>query len=238
MMTPSSSWCRSYTVCAHKRCANWIWADKLNPGARCRKCGTWWQQAHQPTGKGDTAPEERFPARPRGPKRPMLKRSWTHHLAYKSLGRSRRARTSKRQADLLATTWDVIPGEIQSKLQALGFGPPQPEEPGSPSDALQCITQGSSGRSQQADPTNPRHGEGDCPEVENPGHRPQVHLHQEDPATGKARRHKVSVCCHAAGHARAPNKADGRTAKVEDPLRAVHEGCESKPNARRAHQDC
>ena len=33
-------------------------------------------------------------------------------------------------AELLATTWDVIPNEIQGKLAALGLGPPTPAEPG------------------------------------------------------------------------------------------------------------
>ena len=32
--------------------------------------------------------------------------------------------------ELLASTWDVIPAEVQSKLQTLGFGPPPQEEPG------------------------------------------------------------------------------------------------------------
>lgn len=32
-------------------------------------------------------------------------------------------------SDLLASTWDVIPESIQPKLQALGLGPQQPEEP-------------------------------------------------------------------------------------------------------------
>ena len=32
--------------------------------------------------------------------------------------------------ELLASTWEVIPTEIHSKLQTLGFGPPPQEEPG------------------------------------------------------------------------------------------------------------
>ena len=32
--------------------------------------------------------------------------------------------------ELLASTWEVIPTEIQPKLQTLGFGPPPQEEPG------------------------------------------------------------------------------------------------------------
>ena len=31
--------------------------------------------------------------------------------------------------EILASTWDVIPAEAQSKLQTLGFGPPPQEEP-------------------------------------------------------------------------------------------------------------
>ena len=32
--------------------------------------------------------------------------------------------------DLLTSSWDVIPTDVQTKLQHLGFGPPPPEEPG------------------------------------------------------------------------------------------------------------
>ena len=39
-------------------------------------------------------------------------------------------KTQQTAAELLATTWEVIPSDIQGKLQALGYGPPQPEEPG------------------------------------------------------------------------------------------------------------
>ena len=38
--------------------------------------------------------------------------------------------TQQTAVELLATTWEVIPNEIHCKLQALGYGPPQLEEPG------------------------------------------------------------------------------------------------------------
>ena len=48
------------------------------------------------------------------------------------LHRPRPLKQNKKQAaaaELLATTWEVIPEGIQTKLMALGFGPPPPEEP-------------------------------------------------------------------------------------------------------------
>lgn len=45
-------WGRSYMVCKHEQCHNWIWEDKLKPGTRCRSCGTWWPNTTKATGKG------------------------------------------------------------------------------------------------------------------------------------------------------------------------------------------
>ena len=41
----------------------------------------------------------------------------------------KKAKDQQTAAELLASTWDVIPEGVQSKLQALGFGPSQPEDP-------------------------------------------------------------------------------------------------------------
>ena len=49
-MTPT--WCRAYTTCSHSSCRNWIWNDKIQPGTRCRRCGTWWPNVTKATGKG------------------------------------------------------------------------------------------------------------------------------------------------------------------------------------------
>ena len=36
------TWCRAYTPCSKQSCTNWIWQDKMYPGARCRKCSNMW----------------------------------------------------------------------------------------------------------------------------------------------------------------------------------------------------
>ena len=33
------SWGRTYQVCRHDGCANWIWEDRVQDGFTCRKCG-------------------------------------------------------------------------------------------------------------------------------------------------------------------------------------------------------
>ena len=45
-------WGRCYMVCGHTICQNWIWEDKLRPGTKCRRCGTWWADIPSHTGKG------------------------------------------------------------------------------------------------------------------------------------------------------------------------------------------
>ena len=124
-------WGRNYVTCRHTECRNWIWEDKLRPGTRCRKCGTWWQQ-QTATGKG----KGQGHGQPRAAQKaqPWLRR----HQAQPALDtppglpRLRPLKQSKEQAsavELIASTWSVIPEAIQAKLTTLGYGPPPPEEP-------------------------------------------------------------------------------------------------------------
>ena len=112
-------------VC-HK-CSNWIWQDKLRPDTRCRKCGTWWPTPRTGIGKG------KGQGRPHRPND-----SWrqSHNdLLDKRPGLSRlkplkKSMPNQSANDLLTSTWEVIPPDVQTKLQTLGFGPPPQEEPG------------------------------------------------------------------------------------------------------------
>ena len=59
-------------------------------------------------------------------------RTWQRQELHE-LNRFKPLKKTKNQqsaAELLATTWEVIPSEIQNKLAALGLGPPPQEEPG------------------------------------------------------------------------------------------------------------
>ena len=130
-MTPSktSTWCRTCTVCSHSSCRNWIWQDKLQPGTRCRRCGTWWTTGAATTGKGK--------GQGHGGRAPHTTRNttWPKKALTDSppgLSRPKPLRKPKDQqtaAELLTATWDVIPEDIQHKLQAVGLGPQPPEEP-------------------------------------------------------------------------------------------------------------
>ena len=131
-MAPTN-WCRSYTVCTAKQCTNWIWDDKKNPGTRCRRCGTWWSQGSAPTGKGKGQGHGQG-------KKSSSNIAWTKssstdaHLepppGLHKLKPLKKTKNQQTAAELLATTWDVIPNEIQTKLAALGLAPPTPAEPG------------------------------------------------------------------------------------------------------------
>ena len=114
-----------------QKCTNWIWSDKLKPDTRCRKCGTWWPSSRAGIGKG------------KGQGRPANKTygngNWPSSQTSDILDkppRLHRLKPPKKNTpnptavELLASTWEVIPNEIQSKLQTLGFGPPPQEEPG------------------------------------------------------------------------------------------------------------
>ena len=114
-----------------QKCTNWIWSDKLKPHTRCRKCGTWWPSSRAGIGKG------------KGQGRPANKTygngnwpsSQTSDILDKPPGLHRlkplkKSMPNPTAVELLASTWEVIPTEIQPKLQTLGFGPPPQEEPG------------------------------------------------------------------------------------------------------------
>ena len=121
----SSSWGRTYVVC--QKCSNWIWQDKLRPDTRCRKCGNWWPSTRAGIGKGKG---QGRPSKPND--------SWHrggHELLDKPPGLQKlkplkKSMPNQTANDLLTSSWDVIPPEVQTKLQHLGFGPPPPEEPG------------------------------------------------------------------------------------------------------------
>ena len=118
-------------TCRHSECRNWIWEDKLRPGTRCRKCGTWWQNmAATGKGKGQGHGQHRAPskAQPWPRKQPATQVLDTPP----GLPRLRPLKQSKEHAsavELIASTWSVIPEGIQTKLAALGYGPQPPEEP-------------------------------------------------------------------------------------------------------------
>ena len=125
------SWGRNYMNCQNPVCRNWIWEDKLRPGARCRKCGQWWKQLAT-TGKGKG--QGHGQAKPYGHGKTWPRKQAGDHLldTPPGLSRLRPLKQHKEQAtaaELLASTWDVIPDHIQTKLTALGYGPPPQEEP-------------------------------------------------------------------------------------------------------------
>lgn len=111
-MTPS--WCRAYTVCSKSSCHNWIWQDKLQPGTRCRRCGTWWPTTH--TANQPTKPK------------PATSNGLNHHQAFK-VKPLKRSKVQQEATELLSTAWSSLSDDAQTKLQALGIGPTKPEEP-------------------------------------------------------------------------------------------------------------
>ena len=131
-MAPTT-WCRSYTVCSAKQCTNWIWDDKKNPGTRCRRCGTWWHQGQAPTGKGKGqghGPGKKSYSNTAWPRVSTQDELLEQPPGLHKLKPLKKNKNQQTAAELLATTWDVIPNEIQAKLAALGLGPPTPAEPG------------------------------------------------------------------------------------------------------------
>ena len=113
-----------------QKCTNWIWSDKLRPDTRCRKCGMWWPSSRTGIGKGKGQGR---------PTRTSGNGNWQTSQASELLDKPpglHRLKPLKKSVpnptavELLASTWEVIPTDIQSKLQTLGFGPPPQEEPG------------------------------------------------------------------------------------------------------------
>ena len=109
MSSKQSTCCRTYTACGNTQCTNWIWSDKKGQGHGNR---------------GKTFNNAKWP------KKTYAEALLDSPPGLQKLRPLKKGKNQQTAADLLATTWDVIPGEIQSKLQALEFGPPQPEEPG------------------------------------------------------------------------------------------------------------
>ena len=110
-------------TCKNPSSTNWIWADKVRPGTRCRKCGQWWPQTTS-TGNGKGQGHGQTKANGHG-------KTWPRKQAADQLLDTPPGlfQSAASQAELLASTWDVIPGPIQAKLAALGYGPPPQEEP-------------------------------------------------------------------------------------------------------------
>ena len=118
-------------ICQNQNCHNWIWQDKMRPGTRCRQCGQRWNNSAN-TGKGKG--QGHGQAKPHGHGKAWPKKSAGTQMLDTPPGhhRPRPLKQNKDQAaaaELLATTWDVIPEGIQSKLTALGYGPQPQEEP-------------------------------------------------------------------------------------------------------------
>ena len=116
------NWCRAYTPCSKQSCTNWIWQDKMYPGARCRKCSNMWPTTSTSTGKGKGfgKPNNRTTRGHQGLDPPP------------GLGKVRPLKISKVQqeaTELSSTTWTSFTEDIQSKLQAIGIGPSKPEAP-------------------------------------------------------------------------------------------------------------
>ena len=120
-MTPS--WGRAYMVCKHSACSNWIYSDKLRPGTKCRKCGTWWPTYAKTTGKG------------KGYGKPANKanngsRNWPEPPpGLSKLKPLKRTKVQQEATELLSTAWTSLSEDTQTKLQAIGIGPRKPEEP-------------------------------------------------------------------------------------------------------------
>ena len=64
------------------------------------------------------------------PKRPFNDDLIEHPPGLNRFKPLKKTKNQQSAAELLATTWEVIPSDIQGKLAALGLGPPPPEEPG------------------------------------------------------------------------------------------------------------
>ena len=217
-----TTWCRSYTVCAHKQCRNWIWDDKQNPGTRCRKCGTWWQQGKPPTGKGKGQGHgngSKLYLNAAWPKKNVNEDLMDHPPALNKFKPLKKNKTQQSAAELLATTWEAIPSDIQGKFQALGLGPPQPEEPGLAEvlqthlNALPQAVQDVVNKLNQPIP--------DTEEELAQKLKTQV-TELKTISMKKAQLQTKRIRTHVAGHARAPSQTQRRAKEAQDFVRAVH----------------
>ena len=98
-------------------------ADKVRPGTKCRKCGTWWPQetnTGKGKGQGHGKPRDYGHGKTTWPRKPAGDQLLDSPPGLSRLRPLKQNKEQSTAAELLATTWDVIPEPIQTKLQALG----------------------------------------------------------------------------------------------------------------------
>ena len=107
---------RSYQVCGHAGCRNWIWDDRVREGCVCRQCGSAW-----------TKPQQGYAARspaPRAHPRWKINKSVTPPPGLWR-GSGKTAKIQKQTGDLLLSSWNKLDATLQGKLKELGISPPQ-----------------------------------------------------------------------------------------------------------------
>ena len=110
-------------VCKHTSCSNWIYTDKLRPGTKCSRCGTWWPTSTRTTGKGKGHGKPANKAEPGH-------RTWPDPPpGLSKLKPLKRSKVQQEATELLSTAWTSLSEDTQTKLQAIGIGPTKPEEP-------------------------------------------------------------------------------------------------------------
>ena len=197
-------------TCKNPSCSNWIWADKLRPDTRCRKCGQWWQQPSS-SGKGKGQGHGQAKAFGHGKTWPRKQASPQLLNTPPGLNRLWPLKQHKDQAtaaELLASTWEVIPEPIQAKLTALGYGPLRQEEP----ELTELLKSHTTALPQEVQAvvtklTQP-HRERACSKAENSGWRFEVSVHQEEPTPDKVGSSQSTICFYAPGHARPTKQAE------------------------------
>lgn len=119
-------------VCNHATCSNLIWQEKVQPATRCRRCGTWWptpKSTGKGKGQGDRGKQTMHPQTTSWPRKTYQEALMDTPPGLTKLRPLKKGKDQQAAAELLASTWDVIPEGIQGKLQPLGLGPPPQEEP-------------------------------------------------------------------------------------------------------------
>ena len=102
------------------------WADKVRPGTKRRKCGIWWTpetSTGKGKGQGHGHPRQQGHGKTTWPRKQHGEQLLDTPLRLTKLRPLKKEKEQHTAADLLATTWDVIPENIQTKLQALGYEP-------------------------------------------------------------------------------------------------------------------
>ena len=107
---------RSYQLCGHLGCRNWIWEDRVREGRVCRQCGNTWAKPTQ--GYAARSPTPRNNARWKN------RRSLTPPPGLWNGAGPRTSKLQKQTGDLLLSSWDKLDSTLQQKLTELGIAPP------------------------------------------------------------------------------------------------------------------